>query len=119
MEELIKTLKMKDMTRTAATEYKRIMSAHLLVIDDIMIFPMSKEEAVTFFNLINELHNQTSLVITTNKSPKNWADVLEDKVLTTAILDRILYRCEIIKLSGDSYRMKNRKTIFENNNNNS
>ncbi len=119
MEELIKTLKMKDMTRTAATEYKRIMNAHLLVIDDIMIFPMSKEDAVAFFNLINDLHNQTSLIITTNKSPKNWADVLEDKVLTTAILDRILYRCEIVKLSGQSYRMNNRKTIFENNNNNS
>jgi DNA replication protein DnaC len=119
MEELIKTLKMKDMTRTAATEYKRIINAHLLVIDDIMIFPMSREDAVAFFNLINELHNQTSLIITTNKSPKNWADILEDKVLTTAILDRILYRCEIIKLSGESYRMNKRKTIFENNNNNS
>jgi len=33
--------------------------------------------------------------------------------LTTAILDRILYRCEIIKLTGKSYRMQNRKTIFD------
>ena len=34
-------------------------------------------------------------------------------VLTTAILDRILYRCEIIKLTGKSFRMQNRKTIFK------
>jgi DNA replication protein DnaC len=54
-------------------------------------------------------------VITTNKSPKQWADVLKDTVLTTAILDRILYRCEVIKLeAAESYRMKNRKTIFGN-----
>ncbi|MEA3446324.1 MAG: ATP-binding protein, partial [Bacteroidota bacterium] len=51
---------------------------------------------------------------TTNKSPKEWADVLNDKVLTTALLDRILHRCEIIKLTGRSYRMKNRETIFNN-----
>ncbi len=114
MEELIKTLKMKDMTRTAAAEYKRIKNAHLVVIDDIMMFPLSKQDALAFFNLINELHDQTSLVITTNKSPKNWAEVLDDKVLTIAILDRILYRCEIVKLNGESYRMCNRKTIFDN-----
>ena len=117
MEELIHVLKMKDITRTAAVEYKRIMKSHLLVIDDIMMFPVTQQDAVAFFNLINELHNKTSLIITTNKSPKQWARVLNDSVLTTALLDRILHRCEVIKLSGDSYRMKNRKTIFENNKN--
>ena len=69
---------------------------------------------MAFFNLINLLHEKTSLIITTNKSPKQWAEVLNDTVLTTAILDRILYRCEIIKLQGKSYRMQHRKTIFEN-----
>lgn len=114
MEGLIKVLKMKDITRTAAVEYKRIMKAHLLVIDDIMMFPVTQHDAVAFFNLINELHDRTSLIITTNKSPKEWADVLKDTVLTTALLDRILYRCEIIKLTGKSYRMENRKNIFDN-----
>jgi len=112
MDELIKILKMKDVTRVAASEYKRIRNAHLLVIDDIMMFPVTAQDAVLFFNLINELHEKTSLVITTNKSPKEWADVLKDTVLTTALLDRILHRCEILKLSGTSFRMKNRKTIF-------
>lgn len=114
MESLIKILKMKDITKSAAAEYKRILNAHLLVIDEIMMFPVTKEDAVRFFNLINELHNKTSLVITTNKAPKDWADVLNDMVLTTAILDRILYRCEVIKLTGKSYRMQNRKSFLEN-----
>lgn len=117
MEDLIKVLRMKDITRTAAVEYKRIMKAHLLVIDDIMMFPVNQQDAVAFFNLINELHDKTSLIITTNKSPKQWADVLKDTVLTTALLDRILYRCEVIKLEGKSYRMENRKTIFDRNEN--
>lgn len=116
MDELLKVLKMKHITRTAATEYKRILKAHLLVIDDIMMFPVDQPEAVELFALINELHEKASLIITTNKSPTQWAEVLKDTVLTTALLDRILYRCEIIKLTGNSYRMDNRKTIFENTN---
>lgn len=115
MENLVKVLKLKEVTRSAAAEYKRILKSHLLVIDDIMMFPVTQQDAVAFFNLINELHNSTSLIITTNKSPAEWADVLKDSVLTTALLDRILYRCEIIKLTGKSYRMQNRKNIFKEN----
>ncbi len=94
--------------------YKRLEKCHLLAIDDIMLFPIGKSEAVELFNLINLLHEKASLIITTNKSPKEWAQTLDDEVLATAMLDRILYRCEVLKLEGKSYRMENRKTIFDN-----
>ncbi len=81
------SLKMKDITRTTATEYKRIMKSHLLVIDNIMMFPVTGQDAVAFFNLVNALHDKTSLVITTNKSPKERADVLKNKALTIVLLD--------------------------------
>jgi DNA replication protein DnaC len=45
--------------------------------------------------------------------PADWAKMLDDEVLATAILDRLLFRCEVISLTGKSYRMENRKTIFE------
>ncbi|WP_211238206.1 ATP-binding protein [Saccharicrinis fermentans] len=48
---------------------------------------MKKHEAVAFFNLINHLHEQTSVIITTNKSPQQWAEMLDDEVLATALLD--------------------------------
>ncbi len=40
------------------------------------------------------------------------AKVLDDEVLATAILDRLLYRCEILILTGESFRLKNKKSIF-------
>lgn len=113
MEEVISMLRLKEMTSSAMNTYNRLLKAHLIAIDDIMLFPMKKNEAVAFFNLINHLHERTSVIITTNKSPRQWAETLEDEVLATALLDRLLYRCEVIKLSGSSYRMENRKTIFE------
>jgi DNA replication protein DnaC len=115
MEDLVTVLKMKEITASALGYYNRLLKAHLIAIDDIMLFPIKKNEAVSLFNLINHLHEQCSLIITTNKSPKQWAETLEDEVLATALLDRLLYHCEVIKLQGNSYRMENRKQIFETN----
>ena len=78
-----------------------------------MLFPVEKAQAVALFNFINQLYENTSFIITTNKMPADWAKMLDDEVLATALLDRLLYRCEIINLSGKSYRMKNRKDFFE------
>lgn len=114
MDDIVNVLKMKDITRTASAQYKRMLKASLIVIDDIMLFPLEKQDAVNFFNFINALFEKTAFIITTNKSPKEWAQMLNDQVLATALLDRLLYRCEVINLSGKSYRMENRKTIFNN-----
>jgi DNA replication protein DnaC len=112
MDRLNYILKMKDITRTAAREYDHLTKVNLLVIDDIMMFPMEKKQAVALFNLVDYLHQRASMIITTNKSPDEWAKVLDDEVLTTAILDRLLFKCEIIKLHRTSYRLDHRQSIF-------
>ena len=112
MEDIITMLKMKDITRSAKGDYKRLTKANLIIIDDIMLFPVEKNIAVSLFNFINQIYEKTSFIITTNKKPAEWAQMLGDEVLATALLDRLLYRCEIINLTGKSYRIKNRKTIF-------
>ena len=76
---------------------------------------MEKHEANLFFQLINKLYGQTSIIITSIKSPEDWGELLGDPAITTAILDRIVHKCEVLNLDGDSYRLKHRKTIFINN----
>lgn len=93
--------------------YNRLLKAHLVAIDDIMLMPIKSDEATGFFNLINALHEKCSVVITTNKTPVEWAQTLDDEVLASALLNRLLYKCQVIRLSGVSYRMENRKSIFE------
>lgn len=113
MAELISIINQKEITSTAINTYRRYLKADLLAIDDIMMFPVKKHEAVGLFNLINHLHEQCSLIITTNKSPTQWAQTLDDEVLATAMLDRILFHCEVIKFEGTGYRMDNRKNFLE------
>lgn len=113
MEELVTVIKMKSISPTAMGNYNRIAKADLVAIDDIMLFPMNKEDAACFFNLINTMHECTSIIITTNKAPTEWAQTLDDEVIASALLDRLLYKCEVINLKGTSYRMENRQTIFD------
>jgi len=114
MEQLMECLKMKDTVHSSMAEYKRLVTANLIVIDDIMLFPIGKAEATKLFAFINQVFETTSFIITTNKSPSEWAQMLDDEVLATALLDRILYKCQLIPLDSDSFRMLNRKTIFKN-----
>lgn len=115
MEDVVNTIKMKSVMPSAMAAYNRLLKADLVAIDDIMLFPVRKEDAAGFFNLINTLHERASLIITTNKAPTEWAKTLDDEILASAILDRLLYHCEVVKLSGQSYRMGNRKSIFSDN----
>jgi len=115
MESVIGTIKRKDISSAAKKEYKTLCEAQVIVIDDIMNVTVDREEGNMLFAFINSVYETTSFIITTNKSPVEWAKTLPDEVLGTALLDRLLYKCELIQLSGDSYRLKHRKTIFENN----
>lgn len=112
MGELIHTLKTEEITRKSQTRMKRIRTADLVIIDDLMFMAMNQKEANLFFHLINDLYNNACVILTSNKAPKEWGELLGDPAITTAILDRIMHRAEIIHLNEDSYRMKHRESIF-------
>lgn len=113
--EITNILKLKDITRSAGAEYKRLIKCQLLIVDDMMMFPLERGDSINLFHLINEIHENASIIITSNKDPKGWAEMMQDAVLTTAILDRLMFKCQPINLNGDSYRLAHRKTIFAQN----
>jgi len=115
MNDILATLRLKDVTPTSVKEYKRLCEAQLIIIDDVMALAVNKEDGNRFFVFINQIFETTSFIITTNKSPAEWAKSLDDETLATALLDRLLYKCQLVQLAGKSYRMQNRKTIFNNN----
>lgn len=112
MGELIHVLKTEEMTRKSKLRLKRIREANLVILDDLMFMAIDRREANLLFHLINELYNQSSILLTSNRGPGDWGELLGDPALTAAILDRLIHRSEVIQLGGDSYRMKYRSTIF-------
>lgn len=82
------------------------------MIDEVGYLPITTAEGNLFFQLISDLQEQTAIIITTNKGFDEWTEFLNDAALATAILDRLSYRCDRIKLSGKSYRLENRKSFL-------
>jgi len=71
---------------------------------------MSKEEANHFFQIISKRYERGSTILTSNLVFSKWTQIFAgDKVVTTAILDRILHHSHIINIQGDSYRLKEKK----------
>ena len=114
LEDLLTCLKTRDVSRHAMKTYKRIMKAQLLAIDNATLFPLKREDIMLLFKLVNEFQEKTSLIITANYSVTEWLAIPGEEAVAAALLDRLLYCCEIIQLSRNSYRMENRKTIFSN-----
>jgi len=85
---------------------KRTAKHDLIIIDEIGYLPVKAAVASLFFQLINELYELRSVVITSNKLVQEWGSAFGDHVITSAILDRLLHHAQAIIIEGDSYRLK-------------
>ena len=57
-------------------------------------------------HLLNRLYQRTSGLITTNRSFSEWATVLGDTKLTTALFDRLPHRCHLLEPGNNCFRFK-------------
>lgn len=113
MGELIQLLKTQEFAHKSQVQLKRLQASDLVIIDDLMYMAMDQREANLFFQLVNHLYERSSIVLTSNRSPDQWSELMGDQGITTAILDRLLHRVEVIRMNGESYRMKNRQHVFQ------
>jgi len=106
MESLIGILDRADVDRAAGFRLKNIKKANLLICDEVGYTPINRSQANKFFTLVSDMYERSSLIVTTNKEIPEWAEVMGDPVLTTAILDRILHHARCFSFKGESYRLK-------------
>jgi len=115
MERLIKLLKTEEISVRARQKLRKIMNSDLVIIDEIGFQPITRQESNLFFQVISNLYEQKSVIITSNKGFEEWAELMQDPVITAAILDRLTHHSEIFNMTGDSYRLKHRNTILKGN----
>lgn len=102
-----------DYERSAGFRLKNIRKADLVIIDEIGYTPITREQANRFFNFISDSYERSSVIFTTNREIPEWAEMMGDPVLTTAMLDRILHHARCFSLRGESYRLKHPEAVID------
>jgi hypothetical protein len=80
----------------------------LLIVDEIGYLPIDRGGANLFFQLISRRYERGPMILTSNQSFGSWGDVFGDRIIATAILDRILHHAITINIRGNSYRLKDK-----------
>jgi DNA replication protein DnaC len=88
------------------TEYCK---PRLLIIDELGYLPFERRAAHLFFQLVNRRYEKGSLLVTTNQRISEWGIVFGDEVLATAILDRLLHHSHTLLITGESYRLREKR----------
>ena len=81
----------------------------LLVIDELGYLPFERRSANLFFQLVARRYERVSTLITTNQTVGQWGTVFGDDVIAAAILDRLLHHSHTMMITGDSYRLRQKK----------
>jgi DNA replication protein DnaC len=89
---------------------RAILGPKLLIVDEIGYLPFGREEANLFFNVVAKRYEHGSMVLTSNLPFTQWATAFaDDQTLTAAMLDRLLHHAHIVQITGDSYRLKDKR----------
>jgi len=85
---------------------KRLAKAHLLVLDDLGLAPLTDPERRELLEVIEERSGNASTLITSQLPVENWHDHIGDPTIADAILDRLIHNAHRIQLKGGSMRKK-------------
>ena len=92
---------------------KHYLKYTVLIIDEIGYLPVDEAAAFGFFQLIAARYEYRPTILTTNQPFSKWPDVFGDTVIANAIIDRLVHHCDIVKITGHSYRIKGRNIFDE------
>lgn len=87
----------------------RYAKPKLLIIDELGYLPLEPQAAHLFFALVSRRYERGSMLVTSNRSIGEWGMILNDQVVATAILDRLLHHSHVVTIRCDSYRLREKR----------
>ena len=94
---------------TILLELKKIERIDMLILDDFGIQPFDVQTRGLLLDIIEDRHGKKSTVITSQIPVRDWYDIIGEKTIADAVLDRIVHQAIRVELTGDSLRKKNIK----------
>jgi DNA replication protein DnaC len=107
---LLSQLKMAKADGAHLKELTAIEKKDVLILDDFGVQPMDAQSRALLLDIIEDRHGKRTTIITSQVPVKKWHEIIGEKTLADAILDRIVHQSIRIELYGDSLRKKQKVT---------
>jgi len=107
---LMGQLKLAKAKGTILAELKRIERIDLLILDDFGLQPFDPQSRIALLDIIEDRHQKWSTIVTSQIPVKEWYDVIGEKTIADAVLDRIVHHSLRVELFGESLRRRKSKT---------
>lgn len=108
---LFKEIEIADAQGTYLNYLNRLKNrVKVLILDDFGLRNYTHKEANILYEILEDRYQQAPVIITSQVDPRGWGTLIEDKVISEAILDRLTACSQVIQIKGSSYRAKLKKT---------
>lgn len=94
-------------------EISRLERQHLLILDDFGMQPLDSPNRLALLEIIEDRHGKGSVLITSQVPVSGWYEIIGEKTVADAILDRLVHDAHRIELMGESMRKSRKKTSAE------
>ncbi|MFB9965644.1 IS21-like element helper ATPase IstB [Sinosporangium siamense] len=94
------------------SELKKIRRYKLIIIDEVGYIPFDQDAANLFFQLVASRYELGSIMVTSNLPFGRWGETFSDDVVAAAMIDRLVHHAEVLTLTGDSYRTRQRRELL-------
>ena len=103
---LFSKLKMAKADGSYLKELAKIERQHLVILDDFGLQPLDSQNRIALLEIMEDRHNKGSIIITSQIPVQGWYDIIGEKTIADAILDRLIHQSHRIELTGESMRRK-------------
>lgn len=105
---LMSDLKKARMQNRLERRWRIYLRPDILIIDEVGYMQLDRDSAELLFRVICARYENGSILLTSNKHFSDWGELMNDPVIATAMLDRLLHHSHIINIRGETYRLRNR-----------
>lgn len=111
---LFARLKMAKADASYIKEMAKLEKQHLIILDDFGLQPLDSQSRLMLLDLTEDRHGEGSMIITSQVPLEQWYDLIGEKTIADAVLDRIVHNAHRVNLKGESLRKKSLVKTMEN-----
>ena len=112
---ILARLKMQKADGSYIKEMAKIERQDLVILDDFGLQPIDSQSRMIFLEMMEDRYDVRSTIVTSQLPVSAWHEVINEKTIADAILDRLVHSSHRIDLKGESMRKKRRNIKMETN----